>query len=65
MLSDFHLFSELKNWLGNQCFQTKPSFQLQNNVQVYLISLTITFFDEGIEKLIHQYDQYLKLIAII
>ncbi|GBM99210.1 hypothetical protein AVEN_76613-1 [Araneus ventricosus] len=45
--SDFHLFFELKNWLGGQSFHKNEG--VQNNVKAHLASLAALFFDEGSE----------------
>ncbi|GBN98073.1 hypothetical protein AVEN_198350-1 [Araneus ventricosus] len=49
--SDFHLFSELKNWQGGQNFQSNE--ELQSKVKAHLTPLVVMFFKEGIEKLLH------------
>ncbi|GBO21130.1 hypothetical protein AVEN_40544-1 [Araneus ventricosus] len=49
--SDFHLFSELKNWSEGQSFQSNE--KLQSNAKAHLTSLAAMFFEEGIEKLLH------------
>lgn len=59
--SDFHLFPELKTRLGGKRFQTNED--LQTNVKDYLNSLAATFFEEGIEKLVHRYDKCLNLFG--
>ncbi|KAJ4431746.1 hypothetical protein ANN_20350 [Periplaneta americana] len=46
--SDFHLFLELKKWLGEQRFQINE--ELQNKVKALLNSLAATFYEEGIGK---------------
>ncbi|GBN67951.1 hypothetical protein AVEN_53103-1 [Araneus ventricosus] len=50
---DFHLFPELKNWLGGQSFQKNG--EIQSNVKAR------TFFEEGIGDLIHRYENCLNL----
>ncbi|GBL81058.1 hypothetical protein AVEN_83134-1 [Araneus ventricosus] len=57
--SDFHLFSELKNWLGVQSFQKNKD--IQSSVKAHLTSLVATFFEEGIGNLVHRYDKCLHL----
>ncbi|GBM05713.1 hypothetical protein AVEN_175557-1 [Araneus ventricosus] len=57
--SDFHLFFELKNWIGGQIFQNNE--ELQSNFQVHLTSLATTCFKEGIGNLVHLYEKYLNL----
>ncbi|GBO28448.1 hypothetical protein AVEN_119765-1 [Araneus ventricosus] len=57
--SDFHFFPELKNWLGGQNFQKNDS--IQRKVKAHLTSLVATFFEEGIENLVHRYEKWLKL----
>ncbi|GBM64499.1 hypothetical protein AVEN_123694-1 [Araneus ventricosus] len=46
--SDFHLFPELKKWLGSQRFQRKE--EIQNKIKARLKSLAATFFEEGDRK---------------
>ncbi|GBN55597.1 hypothetical protein AVEN_214652-1 [Araneus ventricosus] len=45
--SDFHLFPELKDWIGGKRFQENE--EIQSNVMVHLTSLTATFFEGGSE----------------
>ena len=56
--SDFHLFRELKAWLGGQCFAAND--KLQDAVKTYLSWLVANFFAEGIEKLVSIYDKCLN-----
>ena len=56
--SDFHLFPELKKWLGGQRFLTE---ELQENVKTHLNSMAATSYEEGIGKLVHRYDKCLNL----
>ncbi|GBN74742.1 hypothetical protein AVEN_172419-1 [Araneus ventricosus] len=42
--SDFHLFPELKNWLGGQSFQKNE--EIQSNVMAHLTLLVGTFIEE-------------------
>ena len=56
--SDFHLFQELKAWLGGQRFAAND--ELQDAVKMYLSSLAANFFAEGIEKLVSRYDKCLN-----
>ncbi|GBL93381.1 hypothetical protein AVEN_219498-1 [Araneus ventricosus] len=56
--SDFHLFPELKNWLGGQSFQKKE--EIQSNVKAHLTSMAATFFEEGIGNLVYQYEKCLN-----
>ncbi|GBM43788.1 hypothetical protein AVEN_92773-1 [Araneus ventricosus] len=44
--SDFHLFPELKNWLGGQIFQKNE--EIQTKVKAHLTSLAATFLEERI-----------------
>ncbi|GBN08813.1 hypothetical protein AVEN_261079-1 [Araneus ventricosus] len=48
--SDFHLFPELKNWLGGQSFQKNE--QIQSNVKAHLTLLAGMFLEEGIGNLV-------------
>ncbi|GBN24313.1 hypothetical protein AVEN_257046-1 [Araneus ventricosus] len=54
-MSNFHLFLELKNWLGGQSFQKKK--ELQSNIKAHLTSLPATFFEKRIRKLVCRNDQ--------
>ncbi|GBN81719.1 hypothetical protein AVEN_158265-1 [Araneus ventricosus] len=54
--SDYHLFSEFKNWLGGQSFE-----EIQSYVKAHLTSLVTTFFEEVIGNLDHQYEKCLNL----
>ena len=56
--SDFHLFQELKAWLGGQSFAAND--ELQDAIKTYLSSLAANFFAEGIEKLVSRYDKCLN-----
>ncbi|KFM68784.1 Histone-lysine N-methyltransferase SETMAR, partial [Stegodyphus mimosarum] len=55
--SDFHLFPELKLWLGGKLFQN--DVELKETVTTHFQSLAGTFFEEGIAKLVHRYDKCL------
>lgn len=57
--SDFHLFPDLKKWLGGRRFETNE--ELQDKVKTYFSSLAATFYEEGIEKLVHRYDKCLNM----
>ncbi|GBO07177.1 hypothetical protein AVEN_102214-1 [Araneus ventricosus] len=57
--SDFHLFFELKNWLGGQSFPEKK--ELQSNFKAHLTSLAATIFEESIGNLVYRYDKCLNL----
>ncbi|GBN16127.1 hypothetical protein AVEN_176702-1 [Araneus ventricosus] len=57
--SDFHLFPELKNWLGGPRFQKNE--EIQSKVRAHLTSLAVTFFEEGIGNLAYRYDKCLNL----
>lgn len=57
--SDYHLFPELKQWLGGKRFQS--NVELQDSVKNHLNSLADTFYEEGIGKLVHRYDKCLNL----
>ena len=55
--SDFHLFRELKAWLGGRF---AANDELQDAVKTYLSSLAANFFAEVIEKLVSRYDKCLN-----
>jgi transposase len=42
-MSDYHLFTDLKNWLGSQCFNNHH--ELKEGVEVWLSSQVVDFFD--------------------
>ncbi|GBM95090.1 hypothetical protein AVEN_23811-1 [Araneus ventricosus] len=52
VMSDFHLFQELKNWLGGQSFQKNE--EIQSKVKAHLTLLTATFLKEGIGNLVYR-----------
>jgi hypothetical protein len=56
-LSDYHLFTYLKNWVGSQHFSNNE--ELIEGVKTRLSSQAADFFDPGIQKLIPEYDKYL------
>jgi histone-lysine N-methyltransferase SETMAR len=49
-LSDYHLFTYLKNWLGLQRFNNNE--ELMEGVKTWLSSQAADFSDTGIQKLI-------------
>jgi histone-lysine N-methyltransferase SETMAR len=53
-LSDYHLFTYLKNWLQLKHFNNYEN--LMEDVRTWLSSQVTDFFDTGIQKLIHQYN---------
>jgi histone-lysine N-methyltransferase SETMAR len=57
-LSDYHLFSYLKDWFGSQPFDTNE--ELVEGVKTWLNSRAADFFDTGIQKLIPQYEKCLN-----
>ncbi|GBN07049.1 Histone-lysine N-methyltransferase SETMAR [Araneus ventricosus] len=57
--NDFHLFPELKNWLGGHSFQNYE--ELRSNRKDHLTSLAETFFEVGIGILVHRYEKCLNL----
>ncbi|GBN55679.1 hypothetical protein AVEN_192626-1 [Araneus ventricosus] len=59
--SDFHLFRELKNWLGGQSFQKNK--EIQSSVKAHPTSLAATFFEEWIRNLVHRYDKCLNRLC--
>lgn len=52
---DYHVFPDLKQWLGGQRFQT--DVELKDTVTTHFQSLAATFYEEGIAKLAHRYDK--------
>uniref|UniRef100_A0A1B6H603 Mos1 transposase HTH domain-containing protein n=1 Tax=Homalodisca liturata TaxID=320908 RepID=A0A1B6H603_9HEMI len=59
--SDYHLFREMKAWLGGRRFADNE--ELQATVRVYLSSLAADFFEEGIGKLVSRYDKCLNIFG--
>ncbi|GBM80403.1 Histone-lysine N-methyltransferase SETMAR [Araneus ventricosus] len=57
--SDFHIFPELKNWLGGQSFQKNE--EIQSKVKANLTSMAVTFYEEGIGDLVYRYNKCLNL----
>ncbi|GBN02509.1 hypothetical protein AVEN_211667-1, partial [Araneus ventricosus] len=57
--SDFHLFSEWKNWLGGQSFLKNEDIQI--NVNAHFTSLAATFREERIGNLVHRHEKCLNL----
>jgi histone-lysine N-methyltransferase SETMAR len=57
-LSDYCLFTFLKNWLGTQHFNIKE--ELMEGVKTWLSSQAADFFDTSIEKLLPRYDKCLN-----
>ena len=56
--SDFHLFLHLKSLLGGQHFNSDE--ELKENVSIWLKTQAVTFYEEGIEKLVSRYDKCLQ-----
>jgi hypothetical protein len=54
-LSDYHLFTYLKNYLGSQHFNN--SEKLMEGVKTWLSSQAADFFDTGTQKLVPRYDK--------
>ena len=57
--SDYHLFPNMKTWLATQRFDDDA--ELQAGVNEWLKSQAATFYDDGINKLVHRYDKCLNL----
>jgi histone-lysine N-methyltransferase SETMAR len=58
-LSDYHLFTYLKNWLQPQCFSNNEEL-MEGVVKMWLSSQAPDFFDTGIQKLIPRYNKCLS-----
>jgi histone-lysine N-methyltransferase SETMAR len=56
-LSNYHLFTYLKKWLGSQLFKNN---KLREGAKTWLSSQAGDFFDTGIQKLIPRYDKCLN-----
>ena len=59
-LSDFHLFSQMKVWLGTQRLRVKTNEELIDGVKDWLSSQPATFYDVGILKLVSRCDKCLN-----
>ena len=57
--SDYHLFAKMKVWLATQRFHT--NVELMDLVNNWLNNLATLFFDEGLQKLVSQYDKCLNV----
>ena len=56
--SDYHLFTDLKKWLGGQRFDSND--ELKSSVADWLTTQERTFYNMGIEKLVPRYDKCLN-----
>ena len=56
---DYHLFPNMKTWLTTQRFDNDA--EMQAGVNEWLKSQDATFYDDGINKLVHRYDKCLNL----
>ena len=56
---DYHLFTNMKVWLATQHFHTNK--ELMDGVNNWLHNLAASFFDEGLQKLMSQYDMCLNV----
>jgi histone-lysine N-methyltransferase SETMAR len=57
-LSDYYLFTYLKNWVESQRINNNE--ELMGGVKMWLSSQAADLFDTGIQKLIPRYDKYLN-----
>jgi len=57
--SDYHLFSKMKVWLATQRFHTNE--ELMDGVNTWLHNLAVTFFGEGLQKLMSRYNKCLNV----
>jgi histone-lysine N-methyltransferase SETMAR len=57
-LSNYHLFTYLKNWLLSQCFNNNE--KVMGGMNTWLSSQAADLLDTGIQKLIPQYDKCLS-----
>jgi hypothetical protein len=57
-LSDYHMLSCLKNWMGSQRFNSNE--ELVEGIKMWLSSRVADFFDMGMQKLIPRYDRCLS-----
>jgi len=52
---DFHLFANMKKWLGAQCFVNND--ELKDRINEWLNEQAAEFYSVGIEKLLYMYDK--------
>lgn len=52
-------FMNMKKWIVSQWFENNE--KLKENVNIWLNSKVVEFYDEGIKKLVHKYDKCLNL----
>jgi histone-lysine N-methyltransferase SETMAR len=57
--SNYHLFTNMKVWLGTQHFHTNK--ELMDGVKHWLHNLAALFFDKGLQKLVSRYDKCLNV----
>ena len=57
--SGYHLFTKVKVWLATRRFHTNE--ELMDGVNNWLHNLVAPFFDEGLQKLVSQYEKCLNL----
>ena len=57
--SDYHLFANVKTWLATQRFDDDA--ELQEGVNEWLKFQVAKFYDDGINKFVHRYDNCLNL----
>jgi transposase len=57
--SYYHLFTKMKVWLAIQRFHTNK--KLMDGVNNWLHNLAAPFFDEGLQKIVSQYDKHLNV----
>ena len=59
--SNYHLFSKMKVWLATHCFHTNE--ELMDDVKTWLHNLAAPFSDEGLQKLVPQYNKCLNVVG--
>ena len=57
--SVYHFFTKMKVWLATQHFHTNED--LMDGVNNWMHNLAAPFFDEGLQKLVSQYDKCLNV----
>jgi histone-lysine N-methyltransferase SETMAR len=59
--SEYHLFIKMKVWLGTQHFHTNE--ELMDGVNNWMHNFAALFFDEGLQKLVSQYDKCQNVVG--
>jgi hypothetical protein len=57
-LSDFHLFSPLKNYLGDKCFADEH--EVETKIQKCLRQQSKVFYAAGFDALVKRWEKYIE-----